>query len=72
MTGDPKRTDEKKTGRGHEEMMGVGVALGAGIGVAFGVALQNIGMGIALGVPIGVAIGFAMMKSRQGRDDAFD
>jgi hypothetical protein len=34
-------------------MLGVGIALGAG----FGVALHNVGIGIAIGVAIGVALG---------------
>ena len=37
--------------------MGFWIAIGAGAGTVFGVALENIGVGIALGAGIGVAIG---------------
>jgi hypothetical protein len=44
---------------------GAGIAIGAGMGVALGVAMDNIGVGIALGVGIGVAIGAAMDQARR-------
>lgn len=45
-------------------LMGLCIVLGIGIGVAFGVAMNNIGAGIAIGASIGVilAIAFGFVK----------
>jgi hypothetical protein len=47
-------------------MIGVGIAIGAGFGVAMGVALDNLALGIAMGAGIGVAIGAALEQNRGG------
>ena len=49
--------------------MGFGIAIGSGIGVALGAALEQIGGGIPIGVGIGVAIGAALdaKAKKEGR-----
>jgi hypothetical protein len=47
-------------------MIGAGIAIGAGFGVAMGVAFDNLALGIAIGAAIGVAIGAALEQSRGG------
>ena len=42
----------------------LGIALGAGVGTAFGVAMDNIGMGVAVGMGIGIAVGASMEKRK--------
>ena len=42
--------------------LGVGIALGAGLGVVFGSAMHNVAVGIAIGMALGVALGSAMNK----------
>lgn len=50
-------------------MIGVWLALGAGIGSAIGVATENIGVWLALGAGIGVAIGAAMSMVKSDKDE---
>ena len=40
--------------------MGIGVAIGSGIGVALGAVMDNVGGGIPIGVGVGLAIGAAL------------
>jgi hypothetical protein len=47
-------------------MIGVGIAIGAGFGVALGLVLDSLGLGIAIGVSLGVAIGAGMEQRRRG------
>ncbi len=50
----------------HDKMPAGGwIGIGAGLGVAFGVALDNIGVGIA----IGTALGVVMMALQSNRSD---
>jgi hypothetical protein len=42
------------------------IAIGAGVGVALGVAMDNLALWLAIGVGIGIAIGAG--QSRSGRD----
>lgn len=51
------------------EEWGVGMALGMGTGIAFGVALGNIGTGIALGAGIGVAFAVALASEEETEDE---
>jgi len=51
--------------------LGIGIALGAGIGTAFGVVMDNIGMGIAIGAGVGIAMGAAMSKKKD-KDNSED
>ncbi|MDJ0793675.1 MAG: hypothetical protein QNI98_05455 [Woeseiaceae bacterium] len=46
--------------------IGIGVALGAGVGAAFGVAMDNIALGVGMGPAFGVAIAVAIWSLRQG------
>jgi len=49
--------------------MSIGIAIGSGIGVALGAAMDNIGSGIPIGVGIGLAIGAALdaKAKKEGR-----
>jgi hypothetical protein len=57
MTDEP---DRKHPAKPPPNLLGVGIALGAGVGVALGVALDNIAVGIAIGAGVGVAFGAAL------------
>ena len=48
--------------------MGLGIAIGSGIGVALGAAFEKIGGGIPIGVGIGVAIGAALDYQARRKD----
>lgn len=48
-------------------MMGAGIAIGVGIGVALGNAINNMGAGIGMGIAIGVAMG-TIMNKKKGKD----
>ena len=49
--------------------MGLGIAIGSGLGVALGVVLEQIGSGIPIGVGLGVAIGAVLdaKAKKEGR-----
>ena len=47
-------------------LIGVGIALGAGVGAALGVAFHNIAVGVALGAGLGVALG-AILESQNNK-----
>jgi hypothetical protein len=42
------------------------IAIGAGIGVALGVAMDNMPLWLAVGIGLGVAIGALATRSRRG------
>ena len=46
----------------NESKIGVGIALGCGIGAAIGVATDNLGLWIAVGIAIGAGIGTSLTK----------
>ena len=45
----------------------MGIALGAGIGVALGVATRNPGLWISLGLVLGIAIGGGLDRKQKAR-----
>jgi hypothetical protein len=45
--------------------MGRGIALGAGIGCALGIALKNPGAGVAVGAGLGVALAVVWARVRR-------
>jgi hypothetical protein len=45
---------------------GVSIALGAGVGAAFGVALHNLPIGVAIGTALGVALGMVWQRNKTG------
>lgn len=49
--------------------IGVGVALGGGIGMAIGTAIDNVALGAGIGPAIGVAVAIAIWTSRQSDGD---
>ena len=63
-SGQDRESGGRETDRPANSMMGAGIAIGAGLGVALGVALDMLPLGIAIGAGIGVAIGAAMDQSR--------
>jgi hypothetical protein len=46
--------------------VGLGIAFGAGIGVAIVVVLRSGGAWLAIGIVVGIAIGVAMSKRKAG------
>lgn len=56
--------DKKESGGKFSPMprLGAGVAIGAGIGVALGVAMDNITVGIAIGFGAGIVLGIALSR----------
>jgi hypothetical protein len=47
-----------------QHYLGIGIALGAGIGTAFGIAIDNLAIGISLGAGLGLVLGSAMGARR--------
>jgi hypothetical protein len=45
--------------------VGAFLAIGAGVGVALGVAMDNIGLWLAIGVAVGVVLGAAVTAQRR-------
>ncbi len=43
--------------RDRQETLGIWIAIGAGVGVALGLAMDNLALWLAVGVGIGLAIG---------------
>ena len=58
---------EKKPPPPAGSLVGLGIALGAGMGVALGAAFDNVGMGLAIGVGVGSALG-AGLEARKGKN----
>jgi hypothetical protein len=54
MASDPDNGGSK---RGFDSMTSLGLAIGAGAGVALGLAFGNLALGIAIGAALGVTIG---------------
>jgi uncharacterized membrane protein len=44
---------------------GIGLAIGAGLGLIFGIMVNNIGLGIALGAAFGLIFGFSIGKKKE-------
>ena len=57
------------TDSGTVSFSGVGVALGAGAGVAVGTALHNIPAGFAIGAAAGLAVGLIMTRLKDSSDN---
>jgi len=63
MNNEPKDTQAKKT----TDITGLGLAIGAGLGVLFGIFFNNIAMGIAFGAALGLVFGAALShKNKKG------
>lgn len=45
--------------------VGLGIALGAGVGVALGAAFNNLAMGVALGAGLGVVLGAVLYSQKK-------
>ena len=50
--------------------VGIGIALGAGLGTAFGAATHNMGVWVAIGTGIGLALGMALSPRNSGDNAA--
>lgn len=64
MTSDPKKDDDAKS---NQTMMGAGIAIGAGMGIALGSAMDNVGAGLAIGMAVGIAIGSGMQRKKNSK-----
>ncbi|MBK9055437.1 MAG: hypothetical protein IPL78_32395 [Chloroflexi bacterium] len=53
------------------EKMGVGIALSGGIGIALGLALNNMFLGYGLGIAIGLILGF-IFSQQEDKSDSDD
>jgi hypothetical protein len=51
--------------RDRQQTLGIWIAIGAGLGVALGLAMDNFALWLAVGVGVGLAIGAG--QSRLGR-----
>lgn len=49
--------------------LGIGIALGIAIGAGFGIALDNLSLGIGPGIALGVVIALAMSNRRPSKAD---
>lgn len=49
-------------------LMGAGIAIGAGVGVALGVVLKNLAIGIAVGTGVGLVFGAGLDQRRKNKD----
>ncbi len=56
-------TDAKR----RDDTLGLWIAFGAGVGVAFGVIFGQIALGIALGAGVGIVIGSELASRGDGR-----
>ena len=56
----------------HDQKLGsslaIGMCLGCGVGMCFGVALNNIGVGMCIGMSIGMCLGLALGRSNDKTD----
>ena len=53
--------------------LGLGIAMGAGVGTALGVALENLALWLPIGTAIGLSLGAAgMFSSRDNNGDSAD
>jgi hypothetical protein len=59
---DPDSLADKKI---NEKYTGVAIAIGAGVGTALGVALDNIALGVSLGAGVGMV--FAFLRARANK-----
>ncbi len=59
-------SEERRRAQPVGSMIGVGIAIGSGFGVALGLAFDNLALGIAIGSATGVAVGAAMEQNRRG------
>ncbi len=57
--------DDMEAKRQH--YLGAGIALGAGIGTALGIAFDNLAIGISLGAGIGLVLGSIMAAQRSDK-----
>ena len=55
-----KNMSEKRL---NERVLGMALAIGAGVGTALGVALDNIALGVAIGAGNGVVFAFARARN---------
>lgn len=53
------KKDDTNGKKAADEAMGIWIAIGAGLGVAFGAIYGNIGLGIAIGAGLGIVIASA-------------
>ena len=52
-----------------ESKLGIGIALGCGIGAAIGVATDNLALWTGVGIAIGAGVGSSLMKKESKKDN---
>ena len=60
---DPNKQNEQKSGSFNP----IGLCIGAGIGLCFGVALDNMGLGLCLGLSIGLCYAVALGHKKEDK-----
>jgi hypothetical protein len=71
-SGNNDDTGKRPAASGSGSMIAAGIPIGAGFGVALGLALDNLALGIAIGAALGVALGAALEQNRRrGPADAY-
>ena len=60
---------DKKSGNSSGNFNPIGLCIGMGIGLCFGVALDNMGLGLCLGMSIGVCFSVALGRQPNKKDE---
>ena len=65
-----QESNDRKSNHQPASRIGAWMAIGVGIGVALGSAMDKLGAGLAIGIGIGVAIGAAIDRRRKQKDES--
>jgi hypothetical protein len=70
ITMKPNHPIDNDSNRSFAQALSLGIALGAGVGTALGVATHNLAIGLSLGAGLSLAFTVAFHGKRCGNDDA--
>jgi hypothetical protein len=62
---DSKESGREPAPKNGGSMVGLGISMGAGVGIAFGAALHRVGVGLVFGAGFGVIFGALLDKIRR-------